>query len=158
MTVIPLYGNPPKRDIIQVAFEECGQAGYEFELTPEEYSSALRRLNNLMAELLGSGIDLGFYFPANSYGDPMEGSGIPGDSVQAVGLLLAESIAPTIGKTLSAETNRRIASARAQLTTKYMAIPMMEMGRGTIRGLGNRYWQGSRPYFVTDTSDDEVQQ
>lgn len=158
MSVLPLYGNPPKRDIIQVAFEECGQAGYEFELTPEEYSSALRRLNAIMGELLGSGIDLGFYFPQNSFGSPEEGSGIPLDSVQAVGLLLAESIAPSIGKTLSAESNRRIVSARSQLYAKYMAIPQMEMGRQTPRGMGNRYWQGPRPYFVTDTSDDEVQQ
>ena len=156
MTVLNLYGGPLKRDIIQLAFEECGQAGYEFELTPEEYDSALRRMNGMLAMWLKQrGIDLGYNFPDYGHGSADDESGIPDDAVECVSKKLAQSIAPTIGKTMSGEAKRTLADSWAMLCSTYQKIPMREMGRQTMRGQGNRYWNGPLPYFVAPVSADE---
>lgn len=148
-TVLPVYGGPLKRVLIQRAFAECGQADYNYQIQPEEYSEALSRLNDLMLELKGSGVDLGYNFPTSNVGTPEDESGIPFEATQVVGLLLAEAIAPTMGKTLSAETNRRIARSRSVLRGQYASIPTVYPQHTTPRGSGNRWPWGLRPrvYF-----------
>lgn len=156
MTVLNLYGGPLKRDIIQLAFEECGQAGYEFELTPEEYDSALRRMNSMLAMWRRQyGVDLGYNFPDYGHGSADDESGIPDDAVDCVSKKLAQSIAPTIGKAMSSEARMTLATSWAALRSTYQAIPMREMGRQVMRGQGNRYWNGPLPYFVAPVSPDE---
>jgi len=160
MSILPLYGNPPKREIIQMAREECATAGYEFEETPEEEASALRRLQAMMAEWLeNEGIDLGFYFSPNGYGSGTEGSGIPAGAVNTVATFLAFRLAPNMGKSLSPETKASLNRSMNTLMAKYKAIPQMEMGRNTIRGAGNRrYVNLGTPFFAVDVSDDEIVQ
>lgn len=152
MTSLPVYSGPPKRDIIQVAFEECGQAGYEFELTAEEYGSALRRLDGLMNMLLGVySVDLGYAFPV--IGAPVsidDESGIPLQAVQPVGQLLARGIMRGIGKQVS---GGQIGSqALSILVAQYQANPVMNFGRDTPEGSGNRW---SRTYFPTPAPANE---
>src|SRR6185437_322541 len=53
-----------KRVIVEMAFEEIGLAGYEFDTTAEEYASALRRLDAIMAEWRTSSLDIGYNAPA----------------------------------------------------------------------------------------------
>lgn len=159
MTVISLYGGPLKRDVIQLAFEECGQAGYEFELTPEEYDSALRRMNTLLAEWRdGLGIDLGYNFPPYGNGNGDDESGLPDGAVNAVATHLALRIAPSIGKTMPPEAKQAMSGAMSILRAKYQTTPTRELGRQTMRGQGNRFWNGPRPYFATPLSPDEVAQ
>lgn len=159
MTSAPLYQGPLKRDLIQVAFEICGQAGYEFELTPEEYESALRRLNGLMYEWQGRGITTGFAFPIiNSLGSPEESSGLAWEDQEAVGQTLARRMAPSIGKNLGAEAKAEYKGTMDAFFARHTSLVSMEMGRQTPRGQGNRYWNGPRPYFSVDISDNEVYQ
>lgn len=148
MTIIALYGGPPKRDIVQLAFEECGQAGYEFELSPEEYDSALRRLNAMMAEWIEEGICLGYNFPNYGNGSPEDESGIPYGAVQSVATFLARRVAPSIGKTMGPESSSVMARSFALLKSKYNKPRPMQLGRLTPVGSGNR-WQGmhGRPFF-----------
>lgn len=149
MVSIPLYGGPSKRDIIQLAYEECGQAGYEFEIIPEEYQSALRRLNSMLSEwLAGKCIDLGYNFPTNgTEGSPEDESGIPPGALQVVALKLAERIAPSIGKTLATETRAAMEKSWSLLLSSYSCIPSMQFGRNTVRGAGNRRFGIIGPYF-----------
>lgn len=160
MSVLPVFGNPPKRDIIQMAYEECGAAGYEFEQTAEEEASALRRLQSMMAELQeNENIVLDFYFAPNGYGEGTEPSGIPAGAVNAIATLLAFRLAPNMGKSMQGESRGALSRAMTLLRGKYTSIPSMELGRQTIRGAGNRWGSGwASPYFATDISDDEVAQ
>ena len=159
MVSIPLYGGQSKRDIIQLAYEECGQAGYEFELVPEEYDSALRRMDAMLAEWLSLGVDLGYNFPTNgTHGTPEEESGIPDAAVNAVATQLARRIAPSIGKTLSAEANGAMAMAWTLLRSTYTKIPSMQLGRQTPRGGGNRGFVAGRAFFTNTLPTDEVAQ
>lgn len=159
MVSIPLYGGQSKRDIIQLAYEECGQAGYEFELVPEEYDSALRRMDAMLAEWLSLGVDLGYNFPTNgTHGTPEEESGIPDAAVNAVATMLAKRIAPSIGKVLSSESNGAMAMAWTLLRSTYTKIPSMQLGRQTPRGGGNRGFVAGRAYFTNTLPADEVAQ
>lgn len=159
MVSIPLYGGPSKQDIIQLAYEECGQAGYEFELTPEEYQSALRRMDAMLSEWIGLGVDLGYNFPNNgTHGSPEEESGIPDAALNAVATQLARRIAPSIGKTLSSEANGAMAMAWTLLRSNYTVIPTRQLGRQTPRGGGNRGFTAGRAFFTNTLPTDEVAQ
>lgn len=160
MSILPLYGNPSKRTIIQLAYEEMGMAGYEFEISPEEEASALRRLQIMMAELEDEeNIALGYYYIPNGYGSGDELSGIPAGAVNAVATLLAFRLAPSQGKAMSGESKAALSRAMTTLRGKYTTIPSMLLGRQTIRGAGSRWgrgWYG--PFFRTPVPDDEVAQ
>lgn len=156
MTLVTILSGPLKRDLIQLAYEECGQAGYDFELTPEEYGSALRRLNNMLSEWVAAyGIDLGYDFPdaIGDNGSVDDASGIPPGAAQVVAGMLALRIAPIIGKALSAESRAALVSSFAALRSNYASVPTMGFGRNTIRGAGNRRWLGARsPFFPVSTA------
>jgi len=160
MTDIPLYGGPLKRDLIKGAYGVCGQSDTDFELTTEEYDSACRVMNQLLARWQTQyGIVLGYNFPATGNGSADEESGIPDDAAEAVTQALARRIAPGIGKAFGAEANTNLAEAMAALRSHYATVPLMGLGRNTPRGAGNRRFIGSRnPYFVADISPDEVVQ
>lgn len=146
MTAVPIYGGPLKRDLIQMAYEECGQAGYEFEIEPEEYAYALRRLDALMAQWQARGIDLGYAFPDTGPASAQEESGIPASATNTVALALAMSLAPGIGKTMPQEARARLAQGMALLPRQ--APQPMQLGRQTICGAGNRWGIGWRdPFF-----------
>lgn len=144
MTAIPVFGGPTKRSLIQIAYEDCGQTG-EFELDPEEYQSAERKLDLMMAELKAMhGVDLNYNFPVTGVSDnATEESGIPAEAAPAVSSLLAERIAPSIGKTLTSSKSR--GAALAMLIAQYQKQPVMGFGRATPTGAGNRYFY--RRYF-----------
>jgi len=152
MTAIPIFGGPSKRDIIQAAYEECGQTG-EFEIDPEEYQSAERKLDQMMAELKAiNGIDLGYNFPVTGVSDnATEESGIPVEAAPSVAALLAVRIAPSIGKTLAPNKSR--ASALSTLAAQYQVQPQMAPGRGTPMGAGNRFFR--RVFFPVCLNPDE---
>lgn len=148
MTQVPIFGGALKRDLVQLAYEECGQADYSYTIQTDEYDSALRRLNVLMAEWAGVGIDLGYNFPDYGNGSPEDESGIPIEASQVVGLHLAARIAPTMGKTLSGETRAQMAVSLANLRAMYLTAPSMSLSRQTVRGAGNRWGTWNRdPYY-----------
>lgn len=152
MPILPIYGGPTKRSLIKRAFAECGQADYNYQIQPEEYDEALELLNALMLELKGAGVDLAFNYPTSNLGSPDDESGIPTEAGRIVSLLLAEELAPTMGKTLSPETNRRIARARSLLRGQYATIPSVVPSATTAIGSGNR-WRISSYFPATDPED-----
>jgi hypothetical protein len=149
VTLVTVPSGPLKRDLIQQAYEECGQAAYEYDLSPEEYASALRRLNAMLAEWkAGYSIDIGYLFPDNGTdGNIEDGSGIPFGAVQCVAGMLAVRIAPAMGKTISPETKAAISQSWMLLRANYAQIPEMQFGRNTIRGAGNRRARWWGPFF-----------
>lgn len=154
MTVLPLYGSPSKRDIIQRAYGYCGQASYEFELSSEEYVAGLRAMNDQLATLPAT---TGYNMPAEGDGTVDDFSGVSQGDVLGVSWFVAQLLAPQIGKQLAG--NKIAIRACDAFLAKYKPIPFMQLGRNTIRGSGNRRWGGWRsPYFITDVSDDEIVQ
>lgn len=132
-----------KRTIVNMAFEEIGLAGYEFDATPEEQFSALRRLDALMAQWRGSSLDLGYNFPpAIGAGDLNDAANIPDFAVNATAISLGLRIMPAIGKMMSAETRLALAQGMVAIRTYCAVIPERTLPRSTARGAGawNQPW------------------
>lgn len=154
MTELYLYGGPLKSSITERAFGMCGQSTIDFALSAEEHVLGLRCQNEVAATFPAT---LGFNFPyTGEDGQSEDESGISAPDVLGFTCLVAQQIAQNIGKTFS--PNRIQAMAQSALTTKYQVVPLMTMGRQTVRGAGNRYWNGPLPFFITRTSDVETNQ
>ncbi len=147
MPTIFLYGGPLKSVIVSQAYAMCGQSAAEFELTPEEADIALSFLNGIMEELRARwGVDLGYNFPDYGNGLPSEESGIPQNAMRPVARMLAEDLAPTIGKELTSRIS--LHEARGQLVSAYAKVPTKRLTTITPRGAGNaRNWWWVIPLF-----------
>lgn len=138
-----------KRQIVDLAFEEITLAEFEFNVTPEEQSSALRRLDALMGEWAspGKGLDLGYNFPA-TFGDSDldDASGVPDFAVNTVALYLALAIAPFIGSAMSAETKRRMREGMDALRASVSIIPNRQLPYSTPLGAGQKPYSTWAPF------------
>jgi hypothetical protein len=143
-----------KRIIVDMAFEEAALAGYEFDLTADELQTALRRLDGLMAEWQGQGINLNYNQPATfGQGDLDDQSGIPDATLNGAALYLAMRIFPRFNKVMKAGT--RIALANAMMTIRALGskTPLVQYRWGTPRGAGNRRFGSLSPFiYWTDCS------
>lgn len=139
-----------KRQLIEMALEECSLSGYEFDITPEETFSLLRRLDAMMAQWVAEGINLNYNFPDTFGGGDLEDySGIPDAAIQGTTLNLAFAKAPTMRKSLSAETRARFNTSMSAIRTMSAKIPEMGWARGTPAGAGNRRWFYRNGYMPT---------
>lgn len=100
-----------KGDLALAALEEIGIASYEFDIDSDQISSAISRLNGLMAEWAARGVLI--TFPVQGLEATLE-TNIPDWAMEAVTLALAIRLAPQYGKTPSPET--KVAAKEAQNT------------------------------------------
>lgn len=127
-----------KRQIIEMAYEECSLAGYEFNVTPEELFSGLRKLDALMAEWAQSSKDLGYNAPATFGGGDLEDvTGIPDAAINGAAISLAMAIAPMMGKQMSAESRARLAKSMTVIGTLGAKKARQGWARSTVAGAGN---------------------
>lgn len=87
-----------KNDIVKRAAEELRISGITVNVTPEEATSFLGRLDELAASLAQDGLDAGYLFP-DEYGqsDPNEDSGLELWMVRPFAMLLANDAASSYG-------------------------------------------------------------
>lgn len=130
-----------KRQIVEMAYEECSLAGYEFNVTPEELFSGLRSLDALMAEWAQSSKDLEYNFPATFGGGDLEDvTGIPDAAINGVAISLAMSLAPKMGKQMSGETRARLSKSMSVIGAMCAKRAAQGWARSTVAGAGNRVW------------------
>lgn len=144
-----------KRQLIGEAFGEIALAGYEFDITPEEHATALRRLDTMMATWEARGIRVGYAFPSGpAASDPDDDSGLPDAATEAAFMGLAVRLAPSFGKVLSVET-RRTAREGFEMLLLDAARPQQQQLPSTLpRGAGNKGWQSlDRPFFPQPSDD-----
>ncbi|NBW08262.1 MAG: hypothetical protein EBR82_09565 [Caulobacteraceae bacterium] len=138
-----------KKQLAAEAYGELGLQDYEFDVSPEEQMTALRRLDTMMATWDSMGIRLGYAFPSGpDASDPDTDSGLPDTAAETVYLNLAIRLAPGLGKQVSAETKRSAADGFDMLMAT-AAVPRQQQLPNTLpRGAGNRTsygWPG--PFF-----------
>lgn len=145
MTTITLNGGgKTKSALVEMAYEHCGLAGFEFERTPEEMTAGLRQMNALMAEMLGDGIDLGYDFPTYADGKLEEPSGIPDSAVSVVTSLLAQRLSPGMSATLSPD-------AKAALSRSYLSLRSRTATMPVVAAYGGRFgagYKGRLPFLT----------
>jgi len=142
-----------KRQIVDMAYEECALAGYEFDVTPEELQSALRRLDGLMAEWKVQGIDIGYNAPAAfGGGDLSDWSGVPDWAANVSAMYLALRIAPRMNKSMGAAASRALASGMVALRAKTQVVPTMALRPYTPYGAGNKLWNLWWPFALGESA------
>lgn len=87
-----------KRQLILQAYDDLGYANYDFDMHPEMLSSGLTKLDNMITEWSGGGINLAYQLGAGMN----EESGIPDIYNNAVISNLAIRLAGSIGKKIPA--------------------------------------------------------
>ena len=143
-----------KRDLIREAFGELALAGYEFDITPDEEQTALRRLDAMLATWEAKGVRVGYAFPSGPDAtDPDTDSGIPDQAVETVFLNLAVRLAAGFGKAVPMST---AATAREGYEALLWATarPVPQQLPGTMPlGAGNGPRLNRPQFFPTpDTS------
>lgn len=144
-----------KRDIIGQAFAEIGLATYTFDLQPEQWEGALRRLDAMIAQWENKGIRLAWPLPvsfANSSLD--EDSNAPDTALEALYLNLAVRIAPGYGKTPSPDTKALASTTYKTLLAKAaQPIPMQIDNMAVPAGAGYKYWRDTPYPFLAPPSE-----
>lgn len=137
-------GGKLKSDILDLAFDDCGAAGFAFDRTPEEQSAALRKLNALMLELPWA--LLGYSQPTYGAGLPEEQSGIPDFAFNTVAQYLALRIAPGMAVSLSPEATRAMARSLMTMQGEMASVPTAQLPGNTVRGSGHNRYTRRYPY------------
>lgn len=124
-----------KGELADAALEEIGIAEYNFDISPEQRQSVIRRLDMMMAEWDARDIHLSFPISKSTTPDPGEEANIPDWAGKAVVTNLAIEIAPSYGKVVPMET--KVSAKHAYITLcgifadpREMQLPSMPKGAG----------------------------
>ena len=137
-----------KREIVEQAYGELALQGYVFDLSPEEWLDALKRLDRMMAAW-DMVIALGYNLPANPNDtSDTDDSGLPDWAVDPVATNLAVRLAPGNGKNLSQDTRIAAKNGYNMLLTRTAQIPSTQYPDNLPMGAGNKRLPNDRQYFV----------
>lgn len=137
-----------KRELINGAFEELGMASYVFDMTPEEYQGAARRLDSMMSEWSARNIRLGYPASTNpSNIDIDKATSVPAGAVDAIMTNLALRIAPSYGKTPSEETKNTAKTGFEVVSGRVAPAGIRQYPTSLPIGAGNRPWGWRGVYF-----------
>jgi hypothetical protein len=131
-----------KRQFVSAAFEEIGLASYAFDLQPQQFESALRRLDAMMASWNALGIRLGYPLPSSpQFSDLDAESEVPDSANEAIITNLAVKIAPGYGKQVMPDTKATAKETYNTLLSR-AAVPLEQQLPGTMpSGAGNKPWR-----------------
>lgn len=131
-----------KRQFVAAAFEEIGLASYAFDLQPQQFESALRRLDAMMASWNALGIRLGYPLPSSpQFSDLDAQSEVPDSANEAIITNLAIKLAPGYGKQVMPETKSTAKETYNTLLSR-AAVPMEQQLPSTMpSGAGNKPWR-----------------
>jgi len=144
-----------KRELISQAFEEIGLASYAFDLSAEEYESALKRMDMMVSGWTADGVRIGYPLPSSADGSALDqDSGIPDAAIETLVMNLAMRIAPAYGKQLAPDFMTNAKAAYSNLANK-MAYPVLEMQLpGTMpSGAGTKNWRNNGGPFLYPPTD-----
>jgi hypothetical protein len=143
-----------KRQFVQAAFEEIGLATYAFDLQPQQFESALRRLDAMMAEWNAKGIRLGYPIPGSPEDSDLDSeSEVPDSANEAIITNLAIRIAPSYGRTPMPETKITAKTAYNTLLSRATMPPEQQFPSGLPRGAGWKPWRETNEPFLPGPED-----
>jgi len=148
-----------KRALIIQAYEDAAMASYIFDLTPEDFQSALRKLDAMMAMWALKGVSLGYAASLGpDDGDLDQESGIPTSAVFAVTTNLGKSVANAHGKQPPPQLLIDAKEGYEALCLPSF-VPQIPHPSTMPRGAGNRRWGYGSGYgrFFQDGNSGPVQ-
>lgn len=137
-----------KRQLVEQMFTEVALNGWEYDLTADEKNVALTRLDAMMWEFMGRGLDLSYNFPVGiGQGDLDDDLGCPDQAFFGLAVQGALRLCPTMGKNISAESRAVLNDAmKAVRNAANNGIKQMGFARGTATGSGNKPWGTRYPF------------
>jgi predicted NBD/HSP70 family sugar kinase len=145
-----------KRQFVETAYEEIGIADYDFDLSPEQLNSGVRRLDGMMTEWNGRGIRLGYPVPGSPEDTDLDApTVVPNWAWEAVYLNLALRIAPMVGKDVSPDTKTNAFRAYNTVMGRSLTIPQVQMPATMPAGAGSR-WRGVWGNYVIPPQNQSI--
>lgn len=147
-----------KKQFIDQALEEIGIAPYVFDITPEQYDSALRTMDGMVAGWNANGVRINYPLSITPQSSDLNAdSGVPDYANEAIWLNLACRLAPRFGKQVSPETKQFADAAYAAMANQ-VAMPIHERQMpGTMpRGQGTKPWRNFNNPFCYRPSDNTI--
>lgn len=145
-----------KRQLAEKAFEEIGLAAYVFDLTPEQITSAVWRMDSMVGGWNANGVRIGYPLPSSPQDTNLDqDTGVPDFATEAIYLGLACRIAPMFGKQVTPETKMYADMAYSNMANQ-VAIPTPErqMPSTMPRGQGTKPWRNFNNPFAYKPSED----
>jgi hypothetical protein len=137
-----------KRQFIDAAFEELGMATYNFDLTPEQLQSALRRLDTMIAEWNAKGIRIAYPLPTSpQFSDIDAETFVPDSANEAIITNLGVRLAPGYGKTVSPDTKATARQGYNTLLSRATAPLEQQLPDTMPSGAGNKPWWYDNPFL-----------
>ena len=141
-----------KRQIVEQAFEELGLATYVFDMTPDQFDSALKRLDAMIAEWCIKGIDLGYPITADPESSELaSSSNVPTWASQALISNLALKIAPSYGKSPSPDTKQSAKTGYESLLIMNARPIQQQLPRTMPIGAAGWRWSERTYVYQPDT-------
>ena len=144
-----------KRQIIDQAFEEIGLAATSFDLQPDQYESARRKMDTLVSGWSSKNIQIGYPLPSEANSSDLDQeTNVPDYAVEALYLNLAIKIAPSFGKAVPPETKQHADAAdRNVLRMAVRNPPQVKYSCSLPSGAGHKYRCDN---FITNKQDNNL--
>lgn len=143
-----------KRYFVLTAFEEIGMASYAFDLQPDQLQAALNRLDGMMAMWDQDGIRLGYPIPNGPDDSSLDDEfDPPYYAVAPIWQNLAIAIAPSFGKSVSAETKLAASNGYSLLAQVSVQPVEMRYPSSMPSGAGNKYWRNQNNPFINQQKE-----
>ena len=142
-----------KQQFVSAAFEELGLAAHSFDMQPEDFQVALRRLDTMMADWNGKGIRLGYPLSSISESALSQSTNVPDYANECIITNLAARLAPLFGKQLSRDT-KVIARQTYNSILSRSTVPIeMQMPATLPTGAGHKQHMNGGRVFMPVPSD-----
>jgi len=130
-----------KKEFIDQAFSEIGLATYTFDMEPEQYQDALRKLDGMMGTWASKGINLGYPIPTKPSESKLnDETNVQEFNNEAIYLNLAVRIARSFGKMVNQDT--KIDANKAYKELLRVSIDMTPKQLDNLpRGAGQKSWR-----------------
>lgn len=141
-----------KKDIINQAYEFIGLAAYVFDLESEQYESARRKMDAMVATWETKGVRISYPMTNSDNTDLDNPTDIPDKAFEALYMNLALRLAPGLGKSIGADLKSDAIRAYKNLinsTTHYTVEPSRA---GLPLGAGHKGKQRTK-FIQPDVSD-----
>jgi hypothetical protein len=151
-----------KLDFIKSGYEEIGLADYVFDLQAEDISSALLRLDSMMAEWDVRGIRVGYPLTSSPNDSASDTEfDVPLFATGAIIYNIAVLLGAKEGKIVSPATKKAAKEGLDNLYLQCVHIPVQQQPRRMPIGAGNRryrFFQGRffRPIETTPPSEQNI--
>lgn len=144
-----------KRQFVEQAFEEIGLAAYIFDLTADQLTRALYKMDAMIAGWNANGIRIAYPLPSSpDSADLDQETGVPDFANEAIYLNLAIRLAPAFGKAVAAETRMAADLAYSNMANQAtIPTPERQLPQTMARGQGNKPWRNTNNPYLNRPED-----